>query len=404
VIWLAAVIVAALALAGVLAPWWWPAYAQRAELRRRSANVAAYRGRLEELEADVQAGVLAPDAVEATQKELAARLIDDTAAPAPVELERRPATALLALSAAGLLVFAGLWYGLAGTWRTQQLVELAKSNPELARAQAADRAIERLRERVASHPDDADAWLMLGRSYFGRGNHADAAQALGRASELKAHQDPDLLVEHGEALSFAQNRSLAGAPSERFAQALTIAPEHPRALWFSGIAAFQAGNGAGAIDFWERLLKQPLPDDTRATLEHSVAMLRERAGLPPAAKTKAPAPLALRLSVTVAPELAASIGPDDALFVFAQDAAGPPMPLAVQRLSAAQLPAQVTLDDTNSMTPERKLSSVDRWRVVARVSRSGNAVPQPGDLEGSIEVGKADAGKPLQIRIDRRRP
>lgn len=403
-IWLLGLAVAGLAVAGVLAPWWRPAYAQRAALRRRSANVAAYRGRLEELAADAQAGVLAPEAVEAAKQELAARLLDDTAAPAPAPLEQKPARALLAVAAVALLAFAGLWYGLAGTWRTQELVELARSNPELARARAVDQAIERLRDRVASHPDDADAWLMLGRSYFGRGNHADAARALGRASELKAHQDPDLLVEHGEALSYAQDRSMAGAPAERFAQALAIAPEHPRALWFAGIAAFQAGDSAGAVAFWERLLAQQLPDDTRATLEHSVAMLRERAGLPPAAQPRAPAPLALRLRVSVAPELAAAIGPDDALFVFAQDAAGPPMPLAVQRLAAAQLPAQVTLDDSNSMTPARKLSSVDRWRVVARISRSGNAVPQPGDLEGSIEVGKADAGKPLKLVIERRRP
>lgn len=403
-IWLLGLAVAGLAVAGVLAPWWRPAYAQRAALRRRSANVAAYRGRLEELAADAQAGVLAPEAVEAAKQELAARLLDDTAAPAPAPLEHKPARALLAVAAVALLAFAGLWYGLAGTWRTQELVELARSNPELARARAVDQAIERLRDRVASHPDDADAWLMLGRSYFGRGNHADAARALGRASELKAHQDPDLLVEHGEALSYAQDRSMAGAPAERFAQALAIAPEHPRALWFAGIAAFQAGDSAGAVAFWERLLAQQLPDDTRATLEHSVAMLRERAGLPPAAQPRAPAPLALRLRVSVAPELAAAIGPDDALFVFAQDAAGPPMPLAVQRLAAAQLPAQVTLDDSNSMTPARKLSSVDRWRVVARISRSGNAVPQPGDLEGSIEVGKADAGKPLKLVIERRRP
>ena len=403
-IWLLGGLVAALALAGVLAPWWLPAFARRAALRRRSANVAAYRGRLEELEADVQAGVLPADSVEAVKQELAARLIDDTAAPAPAPLAERPARLLVALAAVALLAFTGAWYAVAGTWRTQQLVELAKTDPDLARARAADRTIEQLRDRVADNPDDAEGWVMLGRSYFSRGSHAEAAQALGRASELKAHQDPDVLVEHGEALAFAQNRAMAGAPSERFAQALTIAPAHPRALWFAGIAAFQSGDRAGAIDYWERLLAQPLPDDTRTTLEHSVAMLREKAGLPAAAKPQAPAPLALRVSVTVAPELAASIGPDDALFVFAQDPAGPPLPLAVQRLAAKQLPAQVTLDDSNSMTPERKLSSVARWRVVARVSRSGNAVPQPGDLEGSIEVGRADAAKPVKLVIERRRP
>lgn len=404
-IWVLAVLIAALTVAGVTAPWWWPAFTRRAALRRRTANVTAYRGRLEELEADTQAGVLSPDAVDATKAELAARLLQDTAAPAPPELAAKPARALLGLVALGLLAFAGAWYAAAGSWRTQALLELARTQPELARAQAADQQIERLRERVADHPADADSWLWLGRSYAGRGNYAEAAQALARASELKGRQDPDVLVEEGEALAYAQGRSMAGAPAEKFAQALAIAPDHGRGLWFAGIAAFQTGDTTGAITHWERLLAQPLPDDTRSTLEHSLAMLRERAGIkaPRAAPVAAPGAASLKINVTVSPELAAAVGPADALFVFAQDPAGPPMPLAVQRLTAADLPAQVTLDDSNSMTPQRKLSSVSRWRVVARISRSGNAVPQSGDLEGSVEIDRKDAARPVGLVIDRRR-
>lgn len=414
-IWVLALLVALAAIGLLTLPWWRPAYAQRQSLRRRTANVVAYQGRLAELESDAQAGVVATEAVEGARQELAARLLQDTsdAAAASPELQSRPAGPLLAVIGLVLVGFAVIGYALGGSWRTQQLLELARSSPELARAQAVDLAIERLRERVASHPDDADAWLELGRSYADRGNYEDAARAVGRASELKGDQDPDVLVEQGEALALAQNRSMAGAPAEKFALALALAPNHPRALWFAGIAAFQTGDHAHAIEYWEHLLQQDLPEDTRTTLEHSLAMLRERAGIKAPARaaakaSPAPAPaaggaLALRIAVSVAPELAAVVGPNDALFVFAQDAAGPPMPLAVQRLTAGQLPAQVTLDDNNSMTPARKLSSVDRWRLVARISRTGNAAPQSGDLEGSIEVGRADAGKPVKLVISRRR-
>lgn len=419
-IWVLGLLVALAAIAGLTVPWWRASFTQRAALRRRTANVVAYQGRLAELEADAQAGVLPAEAVERTRQELGARLLDDTAeAGAAPALAHKPAGPLLIGLAVVLVAFAAAWYALAGSWRTQELLDLARTNPELARARAVDLAIERLRERVASAPGDADAWLALGRSYGERGNFQDAAQAIGRASELKAHQDPDVLVEHGEALALAQNRAMAGAPAEKFAQALALAPDHPRALWFAGIAAFQAGNHPDAIKYWERLLAQDLPEDTRSTLEHSLAMLRERAGLPaakpadrppaeaaarpPATPPAAAGPVALRISVSVAPALAAAVGADDALFVFAQDAAGPPMPLAVRRLAAGELPAEVTLDDGDSMTPERKLSSVSRWRLVARVSRTGNAAAQPGDLEGSIEVGRADAGKPVKLVIDRRR-
>jgi cytochrome c-type biogenesis protein CcmH len=420
-IWGLGLLLALAAIAGLTVPWWRASFTQRAALRRRTANVVAYQGRLAELESDVQAGVLPVESVEGTRQELAARLLEDTTdASAAPALAAKPAGPLLIGLAVSLVAFAAAWYALAGSWRTQALLDLAKTNPELAQARAVDLAIERLRERVAGAPGDADAWLALGRSYGERGNFADAAQAIGRASELKASQDPDVLVEHGEALALVQNRSLAGAPAEKFAQALALAPEHPRALWFAGIAAFQAGNPPDAIKYWERLLAQELPEDTRTTLEHSLAMLRERAGLPaappsarppaeaaarpaPAPPVAAAGPVALRISVSLAPGLAGAVGSSDALFVFAQDAAGPPMPLAVQRLSAGQLPAEVTLDDGDSMTPERTLSSASRWRLVARISRTGNAAAQPGDLEGSVEVGRADAGKPVKLVIDRRR-
>jgi cytochrome c-type biogenesis protein CcmH len=405
VIWLLGIVAALAAIAGVLLPWWRPAFARRQALRRRTANVTAYRGRLEELEADAQAGVLAAEAVEGTKQELAARLLQDTDVPAPPALAERPAGALLAFVAVGLLVFAAAWYALAETWRTQGFVELAKTNPELARELAVDHQIQKLRKQVARNPADTDSWLWLARSQAGRGRYTEAAEALARVSEAKAHQDPDVLVEWGETIAYTQERNMTGAPAEKFAQALALAPDHTRGLWFAGIASFQSGKPGDAVRHWERLLTQDLPADLRSTLEHSLVMLREKAGIEAPRRAAAPAgrALALRVQVSIAPELAGAAGAQDTLFVFAQDPAGPPLPLAVQRLSAGQLPAQVTLDDSNSMTPERKLSSVQRWRVVARVSKSGSATPQAGDLEGSVEIGKADAGKPVKVIISRRR-
>ena len=403
-IWVLAGLVALDAILGFALPWWWSAFAQRAGLRRRTANVTAYRGRLEELAADEAGGILAPEAVEGAMAELAARLLQDADVQEPAPLEAKSGRGLLAVLALVLVAFSATWYALGGSWRTQKLVELAKANPELAREQAVDDMIRQLRERLASNPDDAESWIWLARSHGSRGNWAESAQAFAKASALKGAQDPGLLVEEGEALAYAQGRSMAGEPAARFAQALALAPDHPQALWYSGIAALQAGNPQAAADHWERLSRQPLPDEIRAQLDHSLAQLRERAGIkPPPAQAKAPAALQLKVAISVAPELAGDVDAASALFVFAQDPSGPPMPLAVQRLSAGQLPATVSLDDTMSPMPTRKLSSIDRWRIVARISRSGSANPQPGDLEGSVEVDKSQAGNPVQVVISRRR-
>ena len=404
-IWLAGSGLALLAVLGVAAPWWLPAFRRGGGLSRRKANVVAYRSRLAEIDADVAAGYMPSDSAEGARAELGAHLLEDAGAPSvetPVATHSRRGVWVAA--SALLLAFAGAWYALAGSWRTQALIDLAKSDPAAAHAASMEQMIERLRERIADEPDDADAWMWLGRSYRSLERHTDAATALGRASQLKDGQDPDLLAEEGEALAFAQDRSLAGAPAERFAQALALAPDHPRALFYAGIAAMQAGDNGTAITHWERLLRQDLPDETRAGIEHSLAQLRDKAGVKaPAAGPKAAAAM-LKLEVRLAPALAAQVRPDDALFVYAQDAAGPRMPLAVRRFTAADLPLTTTLDDTHSMTPARTLSSASRWRVIARLSRAGSATPQPGDLQGEMLVDRARAGTAVALEIDRRLP
>lgn len=395
---------AAFALA---APWWLPAFGQSRSLRRRAANVAAYRTRLAELEADVAAGVVRPEAAATVRAELDARLLDDVAAPAEPEAASTPGSRAIPLALAAFLVaFALIGYIASGTWRTQDLIELSRVDAEAARQASLNDSIVRLRRQVADRPDDAESWVWLARSYRTRDSFADAADAFARANALRGNQDPDLLVEEGEALAQAQERSMAGAPAERFARALALAPAHPEALWYSGIAAMQAGDDAAAIAHWEKLLEQDIGPDLRSVIEHSLARLRERSGIVVAPKPKtapSPAGVTLQVEVAIAPELAGAVQPGDVLFVFATDPAGPPMPLAVQRLPAAQLPTRVMLDDSMGPMPTRKLSGVDRWRVVARISRSGNAVPQPGDLEGSADVDRKDAGAPVHVVVSRRR-
>ena len=408
-IWAAGVVVALLAIAGVLAPWWAPAFVARRGLKRKLANVTVYRTRLDELEADVAAGVVAPESAEALKAEMAAHLVEDAAEAPAADAPVRRSRAIPLLVAFGLLALGTIGYALGGGWRTLGLIELAKTNPEAAQAASVDQMIGTLETRVHSNPDDAEAWEMLGRSYGMRERFAEAAQAFGRASAIKGEQDPDLLAEQGEALAFAQNRSLAGAPAAKFQQALALAPNHPKALWYAGIAALQAGDDRTAIEEWEKLSQLDISDDMRQVLQHSIAQLRQRAGIkaPPAPPPIAAAPaggLVIHVKVDIAGALAKQVQAGDTLFVYAVDPNGPPMPLAVQRLSSFSFPVEVSLDDTMSPMPTHKLSSIDHWRIVARVSRNGTAMPQPGDLEGDAQVAKAQIGQPVKVTISQQRP
>lgn len=412
---MAAIVV--LAAAWMSRPFW--RSGSEALLRRRAANVAVYRTRLAELEAEVEAKLIEPATAEQIREELGVRLVQDAdlpaegAAPAPAT-RRWPAVGLLVLL---LLGFSALGYWQQGSWRTQQMIETAQRDPQAGQQLAIEDMIQRLAERLQQQPDDIDGWAMLGRSYFMLNRYAEAAQAYGEANRRAEPPDAGLLVGEGESLAMARDRDLTGRPRELFEAALKVEPEMGKALWYAGMAAAQAQDFHSARDHWQRLARQDqLPPELKQALDQRLA---EMAGLlgeaAPLAETPAVAPgptaeaspaaadkpVKLRLRVALSDELAARMPPGSTLFVFAKAAEGPPMPLAVQRLTDARLPLEIILDDSMAMMPQMKLSLFDRWVVTARVSASGGVKAESGDWEGSRPVSRVESAQPIDLRIDR---
>lgn len=304
-----------------------------------------------------------------------------------------------------------------------------------ATAQDLDSLLEGLRTRLAETPEDPQGWALLARGYRSVGRIAEAADAYGRAIALSP-TDADLMVEGAETLAMSRpDRSLAGEPSALLARALAIAPEHQRGLWLLGISHAQAGEFEPAIATWTRLttLLEPGSEVARAVTEQ-IAEARQRLGgieseagptpasvaaeapvaataadtaeTAPAATATAPAPAtdigALSVVVDLDPAIAAGVPEGATLFVFARAAEGPRVPLAIARLPATGFPVTVTLDDANAMVAGMTLSSQPRVVVGARISASGNATPQPGDLEAlSDPVVHAELDGPLRLTIAR---
>jgi cytochrome c-type biogenesis protein CcmH len=288
-----------------------------------------------------------------------------------------------------------------------------------------DRLLAALRQRLAEAPDDAAGWALLARSERTLGRLAEAGAAYARAAAL-APDDADLLVEAAETIAMARpDRSLAGEPRALLERALATAPAHQRGLWLFGIAQAQAGDFAAAIETWTRLAALlPPGSEVAQAVAAQIAEARARLGdeadtdpslaatRPEAAATSAspeppgePAPPAgtrLEVQVELAPALAARVPAGAVLFVFARAADGPRVPLAIQRLPASGFPVTVTLDDSQAMVAGMTLSSQPRLVVGARISASGNATPQPGDLEAlSAPFEAARAPLPLRLTIDR---
>jgi cytochrome c-type biogenesis protein CcmH len=269
-----------------------------------------------------------------------------------------------------------------------------------------EQAVSGLAERLKNDPDDLEGWMLLGRAYKSLERFGPAREAMANAYRL-APENPEVMIDFAEAQVLASDsRRFEGEPLAMLQRALALEPHHPRGLWLSGIAAYQDGNFLEATSIWEHLLAEMPPEaEARAALTERIAETRQRAGLgpmppsgaaasatTPTAAPSVPAPATgapatpgdgprLTVSVDIAPELKARIAPSDVLFVFARAAEGPRMPLAIQRLPAGSLPVTVTLDDSTSMMPTLKLSTMPQVVVGARISKTGQATPQPGDFE-----------------------
>lgn len=257
--------------------------------------------------------------------------------------------------------------------------------------------VQRLADRLKDMPDDVQGWQMLVRSYMILERYAEAAEASARVLRLQP-DDPNALADHADTLALRNGRSLEGEPLTLIERALRIDPRNLKALALAGAAAFDRGDAAEAARLWERVVEVGPPDSPIVEqAREGVAEARRMAALAGAAAT-APGPAhvqaRIRGTVTLAPSLKDQTGPMETVFVVARsadaDGAGGRMPLAVMRRQVKDLPFEFMLDDSQAMGPGMGLSTARRVVVTARVSRSGQAMPQAGDLEGSsspVDVG-----------------
>ena len=274
---------------------------------------------------------------------------------------------------------------------------------------------ERMEKQPPGNVADTEGWVMLGRSYAVMQRYPEASRAFARALQLMPN-DAQILVDQADVLAMQQGGNLQGEPLRLIEQALQSNPSNLKGLALAGTAAFERKDYAAAVGYWTRARAAAPPEgEFTRSLEQSIADARAAAGssapptvlaAPAAASTataKAQGAASISGRISLAPALAARVAPGDTLFVFARAAEGPRMPLAILKRSGADLPLNFTLDDSMAMAPELKLSGFANVVVGARLSKSGNAMPQSGDLEGqSAPLAGRSSG--IEIVIDQVRP
>ena len=378
----------AAALAWVLIPLL--ARPTRATPAPEAANLAVLRDQLAELDSDLARGILSPERYEQSKLELERRVLEE-ARPASAPAGSPVASPRAAVILAAVLPIGAVALYLAVGAPTVLLREPGvKPGPqhEITREQL-EGLVAKLAQQVDRSPDDAKGWMLLARSYYVLGRYPEAARAYERAVAL-APGDADLLADYADALGVTQGRSLEGKPFELARRALEIDPDHWKALALAGTAAFERKDYRQAVAYWERLQRLVPPDsEIGRSVNASIAEARELGGTKAAAASATGARVTGRVSL--AQGLVGKAAPTDTVFIFARAAGGPPMPLAVLRKQVKDLPLEFALDDSMAMAPSLKLSGFSEVIVGARISRSGSATPQSGDLQGLSKPVKVGA-------------
>ena len=374
------------------------------------ANLSVLRSQLTQLDADFAAGSINADQLALAKSDIERRALEEESSPESAVAPARSTRTAWALGLTIPLLALGV-YGFLGNIQALDPANLqakAENDPTPEQIEAMVSAFAARLEAVpANEAPDPKAWEMLARSYAAMQKFPEANKAYKRAVELNPG-NAQIIADHADVLAMLQGQSMVGEPTILFERALVLDPNNLKALALAGSAAFEKKDFAKAVQFWEKASKLAPPgSDFAKGLASSVDEARAASGAPKVAAKSAPTPAATPASiqgiVSLSPTLKSKVAPDDTVFIFARAAQGPRMPLAILKRKANELPITFTLDDSTAMADELKLSKFELVIVGARVSKSGNAIPQSGDLVGQSASVKAGGGK-LALVIDSVQP
>ena len=410
VFWLVAVLLIAVALLFLLPPLIQKLRGESDKdvFGRDELNATILKDQLKELEWDLSAGIISQEQFETAKHDLERGFLQDSNSEevsAPVlqtdsVVGRSTAVVITIL----VPILAVSIYNMLGSGK-------AGLHPEDARPQVQaeghegtlEEQVRKLQDHLQQNPDDAEGWGMLARSYYFLKQYGAAAETFARVSALQKDSNAELLADYADALAMANGRNMAGRPYELVKKALEIEPRLQKALWLAGTATYQSENFEDTLGYWKRLLEIfPKGSENYLQMQKNIAEIQQKLGLPVDTEIQTAAVSGASISgvVRLDESLMLDAAIDDTLFVYARAANGPRMPLAIVRKTVKDLPLEFTLDDSMAMDPAMKLSNFQQVVVGARISKSGNAIPQPGDLQVVSQPMGVDGVQGLELMIN----
>ncbi|MGC1509759.1 c-type cytochrome biogenesis protein CcmI [Ketobacter sp. MCCC 1A13808] len=402
-------------------------YQDQHELSGDVINSMVYRDRLKELDQDLQEGRILASDYEPLKKELELTLLDDVEASQPDQKLKRSGHLSLVLPlivivpvAAFIVYWSEGYRPEVGQWFDQQkkmeriLPILMAGDYEAVEKEGVglDDLIRALQKKIQTHPEDHRAWYMLGLSYLQLRMPQQSELAFRRALSLDP-DNVDYVMGYTQSALSANGGELTTEIRQNLELLIQQQPDNPKPYMSLGMALFQSGDPKSAVGVWQAYLDRPQTDPRAAELlQKSVAMARQQSASMPEARSEHADPAAqtavkpvINVRVDIAPEVKSQLKSSDILFIYAKAAQGPPLPLAVVRQPVADWPVAAVLSDENAMTPTMTLSKFDKVVVQARISPTGNAIPQSGDWVGPTQVLELKSGaQSASLRIENRMP
>jgi len=382
---ISALLLLALVLILLLRPLFFPA--KESATSRRQMNAAIYREELDKLEADRLAGTVDSYSYEQTHAEMRQRLFQDTDEADDFAVLGSPKKTIIGICLFVAILSAGFYFYLGDAAQIAQ-----KSTERPMTQESVEKMVDEFAAKMDKEPDNLKGWAMLARSYRILGRNTEAANAYARAGSF-IDSDPQLLADYADVLAANANGNFAGKPQQLINKALAQDPNNLLALWLSGTAAFNVQNYKAAVQSWEKLAKQlPGESDEARAIAASIAEARSKGGL---ASASAPAISNQGVSgqVDIAPELKSKIKAGDVLMVIARKP-GERMPVAVLKTPVTAFPISFVLNDALAMSPNALISQIPEVSVEVRISKTGMAMPEAGDLISTpqtIKVGTTNA-------------
>jgi cytochrome c-type biogenesis protein CcmH len=357
---------------------------------RRQMNAAIYREELDKLELERTAGSINTADYEIAHAEMRQRLFQDTN-----EEDDRSVMGSSKMTVISLCVFitvlsAGFYFSLGDATRIAE-----KSTQQPMTQDGVEKMITEFAAKMEQDPTNLQGWAMLARSYRILGRNQEAAKAYERSGNF-IDSDPQLLADYADVLASNANGSFAGKPLKLINQALKLDPNNLLALWLSGTASYTAGNYKAAVQTWEKLAQQlpPGTEDVRS-IEASIAEARAKGGLTSQASVSTKG---ISGKIEIAADIKSKVKSGDIVMVIARKP-GERMPVAVLKTSVSEFPMSFSLTDALAMNPSSPLSQLSEASIEVRISKTGMAKPEAGDLISTPKTVKVGANN-IRLVID----